>query len=46
MRVPPSRAAFTLEEGRARVLVASSKSTLVAWCLDVIIIEFNIVDMG
>ena len=46
MRMPPGRATFTLEEGRARVLVASSHSTLVAWCLDVIVIEFNIVDLG
>ena len=45
MRMPPGGAAFTVEERRARVLVASPQSTL-ARCLDVIVIKFNIVDLG
>ena len=46
MRIPPGGAAFKLEEGRARVLVSSPQSTLAERCLDVIVIEFSIVDLG
>jgi hypothetical protein len=44
--VPPGGAAFALEEGGARVLVASPQSTLVAWCLDIVFIKFSIVNSG
>ena len=46
MRVPPGGAAFALEEGGGRVLVASPQSTLVARCLDIVVIKFSIVDLG
>ena len=46
MRVPPGGAAFALEEKGARVLVASPQSTLVARCLDVVVVKCSIVDMG
>ena len=44
--MPPSRAAFTLEEGGAGVLMASPSPTLVARLLDVVIVKFRIVDLG
>ena len=46
MRMPPGRAAFTLEEGRAGVLMAGPSSTLAARLLDVVLVKFRIVDLG
>jgi hypothetical protein len=44
--VPPGGTAFALEEGGARVLVASPQPALVARVLDVIVVEFRIMDPG
>ena len=46
MRVPPGKTTFALEEGGARVLVSSPQSALVARILDVVVVEFSIMDLG
>ena len=46
MRVPPGKTAFALAAGGARVLVSSPQSALVARILDVVVVEFSIMDLG